>query len=248
MAARPGDARLPPPAQLLAALPRLAAQTPEVLQLGSALPLGCLNFRLAELRAGAAAINEDTKALKALSLPVQLFASTEDKILPSVDECRRLARRLGNARVTTLQASGHCPLLEGEVSLADLLEKAELTRRAPAKRKDYIADFVPPTAEAVRNATERLAGVRKATSPVFVSTLDDGRRVSGLRGLPPLDTKKPTLFVGNHQLYGFLDLPLVVEEVLNERGTLLRALAHPVAFGSGGGGGGGGPRARARAR
>ena len=157
------------------------------------------------------------KALKALSLPVQLFASTEDKILPSVDECRRLARRLGNARVTTLQASGHCPLLEGEVSLADLLEKAELTRRAPAKRKDYIADFVPPTAEAVRNATERLAGVRKATSPVFVSTLDDGRRVSGLRGLPPLDTKKPTLFVGNHQLYGFLDLPLVVEEVLNER-------------------------------
>ena len=239
MAARPGDARLPPPAQLLAALPRLAAQTPEVLQLGSALPLGCLNFRLAELRAGAAAINEDTKALKALSLPVQLFASTEDKILPSVDECRRLSRRLGNARVTTLQASGHCPLLEGEVSLADLLEKAELTRRAPAKRKDYIADFVPPTAEAVRNATERLAGVRKATSPVFVSTLDDGRRVSGLRGLPPLDTKKPTLFVGNHQLYGFLDLPLVVEEVLNERGTLLRALAHPVAFGSGGGGGGG---------
>ena len=61
------------------------------------------------------------------------------------------------------------------------------------------------------------------------------------------------LFVGNHQLYGFSDLPLVVEEVLAQRGALVRALAHPVAFNSnrsrasdasdaatGNGGGGGG--------
>jgi len=61
--------------------------------------------------------------------------------------------------------------------------------------------------------------------------------------------------VGNHQLYGFSDLPLVVEEILAQRGALVRALAHPVAFNSnrsrataadasdtstGGGGGGGG--------
>ena len=78
----------------------------------------------------------------------------------------------------------------------------------------------------------------------------------------------PVLFVGNHQLYGFSDLPLVVEEILAQRGALVRALAHPVAFnsnrsrattadasdtstggggrgggrdGGGGGGGGGGP-------
>jgi hypothetical protein len=63
----------------------------------------------------------------------------------------------------------------------------------------------------------------------------------------------PVLFVGNHQLYGFSDLPLVVEEVLAQRGALVRALAHPVAFNSnrsrasdasdaatGNGGGGGG--------
>jgi len=56
--------------------------------------------------------------------------------------------------------------------------------------------------------------------------------VAGLGGVPSLDGGAPVLFVGNHQLYGFSDLPLVVEELLQQRGVLVRALAHPVAFNS----------------
>ena len=57
--------------------------------------------------AGAAAINENTKALKALTLPVQLFASTEDKILPSSTSAAA-SRAASATRVTALQASGRC--------------------------------------------------------------------------------------------------------------------------------------------
>lgn len=67
-----------------------------------------------------------------------------------------------------------------------------------------------------------LLGVFKVSSPVWLSTTSDGRRVAGLAGLPklpgevglPVGTAPPVLFIGNHQLYGFLDLPLMVEEVL----------------------------------
>ncbi|KAL3915952.1 MAG: hypothetical protein SGPRY_007023, partial [Prymnesium sp.] len=43
----------------------------------------------------------------------------------------------------------------------------------------------------------------------------------------------PVIFVGNHQLYGFSDIPLVVEQIYRERGQWVRALAHPVAFSRG---------------
>ena len=47
---------------------------------------------------------------------------------------------------------------------------------------------------------------------------------------PSRPPPKPTLFIGNHQLYGFLDLPLLVEELYQQTGSLVRGLAHPVAF------------------
>ena len=49
-----------------------------------------------------------------------------------------------------------------------------------------VADFTEPTAEQFANASKRLASIRKLTSPVFLSTTADGRRVAGLGGLPSL--------------------------------------------------------------
>jgi len=136
------------------------------------------------------------------------------------------------------------PFLEARVDFAELLRKTRLTEREPAGRKDYVTEFKPPSAEAYARATANLQNVRRLTSPVFLSTTADGKRIAGLDGLPPLrspsaesdpavETKQevpPVLFVGNHQLYGFLDLPLVVEEIQRQTGVLVRALAHPVVF------------------
>ena len=243
--ARRSDVSLPAPFRVPAALARLSSQLPEVGALASALPLETLAYRLAMLLEGAKEV-EGLK-LSALRLPVQVIASTEDRVLPSVDEGKRLVRAMPNARLTQLPSSGHVPLLEARVDLARVLRDAELTSRAPAPKIDYVDDFTPPSAEAFANASARLLNIRKVTSPVFLSTAAGGRRVAGLSGLPPLAEGKPTLFIGNHQLYGFLDLPILVEEVYRQTGSLVRGLAHPVAFrtnrqgdGSDGGGGGGG--------
>lgn len=277
LGARRGDELLPPPLRLPTQLARLLAATPQLGELPQALPLPTLAFRLKMLLEAAEAA--DALKLAAFKLPVQLVASTDDRVLPSVEEARRLSRKLPNARVTRLEASGHVPLMEARVDLAKILRDEQLLQRTVlGKPKDYVVDFVPPSEEAYANASRSLSAIRKITSPVFLSTTADGRRVAGLGALPPLgsaiapppappeatssnesspvvssppasspasspasaqaqgERPPPVLFIGNHQLYGFLDLPLLVEEVQKQTGTLIRGLAHPVAFSANSGG------------
>ena len=265
LGARRSDAALAPPARAAALVQRLGSQLPALFDLGEALPADALSWRLRQLLAGAELLSN--ASLSAVKVPVQLYASTDDKVLPSTDECRKLQRQLPNAQLATLEGSGHVPMMEAQVCMRDLLREAKLLERTPLKPKDYVADFVPPTPEAIANASRSLALYRRLTSPVFLSTDRRGRKMRGLGGLPPINDvprtaaaagggratadggearAPPLMLVGNHQLYGFSDLPLVVEEVLVQRGSLVRALAHPVAFGNGGGGGGGGGGGEAR--
>ncbi|KAG2498570.1 hypothetical protein HYH03_003321 [Edaphochlamys debaryana] len=51
----------------------------------------------------------------------------------------------------------------------------------------------------------------------------------GAGGLPPDWGDGPLLFVGNHQLFAF-DMTVMVEQVLLEKGILMRGLAHPWLF------------------
>lgn len=69
--------------------------------------------------------------------------------------------------------------------------------------------------------------IRRLTSPVFFSTAADGRVQRGLSNLPDA---RPMLLVGNHQTFA-LDLGLMVEQIVRERGFLPRGLAHPAIFG-----------------
>lgn len=69
-----------------------------------------------------------------------------------------------------------------------------------------------------------LKQMRRVFSPLFYSTRADGSLERGLSALPLPDG--PLLFVGNHQLYGF-DGPMILEEMLRERGQLLRPLVFP---------------------
>ena len=70
--------------------------------------------------------------------------------------------------------------------------------------------------------------MRRLFSPVFFSTdAATGRLEAGLSALPPTGAAAPPLLLlGNHQLYGF-DGPLILEEMLREKGVALTALVYP---------------------
>lgn len=44
-------------------------------------------------------------------------------------------------------------------------------------------------------------------------------------GLENFDPEKPTLLVGNHTIYGVLDVPLLIAEIYKKKGVLVRSLA-----------------------
>lgn len=67
---------------------------------------------------------------------------------------------------------------------------------------------------------------RFVTSPVMFSTLEDGKIVRGLAGVPG---EGPVLLVGYHMFLG-LDLVPLVEEFLREKNVLVRGIAHPGLF------------------
>ena len=207
-------------------------------------PPRTLAARLASARVAAADV-ADPKTLAALTLPVEILVGSDDRLLPSVDEGRLLARDLPNARLTLLKSSGRSPLAERSVDLARLLRASRLTERQPAARTDYIGEFRMPSAEAFANASASLRTIRQLSSPVFLSTTRDGQRVRGLLGLRD-DLRRgrgaaqgdeegggrrpsPVLLVGNHNLIG-PDISLLVDEVWRETGVLVRGLSHPSNF------------------
>ena len=116
-------------------------------------------------------------------------------------------------------------------------------RTPPPLRRDRVNDFVPPSPEEASAAVQSLQGLRQVYSPVFYSLdPESGKVVRGLSGIPDKQEGKPMLFIGNHQTLS-LDLGLLVSEVYQEKGVLMRGLAHPVLFNQGGGGFGGVPGA-----
>ena len=67
---------------------------------------------------------------------------------------------------------------------------------------------------------------RFATGSILFSTLEDGKIVKGLAGVP---NEGPVLIVGYHMLMG-LELPPLCEAFLREKNIMVRGLAHPMLF------------------
>ncbi|OMO99360.1 Diacylglycerol acyltransferase, partial [Corchorus olitorius] len=65
-----------------------------------------------------------------------------------------------------------------------------------------------------------------ATGPVMLSTMEDGKVVRGLAGIP---SNGPVLFVGYHMLLGIETIPLVAQFLI-ERDIGVRGIAHPALF------------------
>ena len=247
------------PLQALALCSTLGTPRPEQLEqfasFAAATPLPTLKFRLSALRE-AAAIVSSPKALARLTLPVQLFVAGEDRLFPSADEGRRLARDLPNARLQLLPTAGHAPLLDPSVSLGALLRSSGLKERRVSSRTDYINAFRPPSEASLANASASLSTIRRLASPVFLSTTAvEGKRVAGVGALKPLlrsaqvraaeagaeavagaaaaaaeeAAPPPVLLVGNHQLIG-PDISLLIDEIYRGTGVLVRGLSHPSNF------------------
>lgn len=201
----------------------LEALLPQLATLSDIVPKSTLLWKLKMLRSAALYTNSRVHAVKA---EILLLASGKDRMLPSAEEAQRLMKILPNCRVRYFKDSGHTLLLEDGLNLTTLIKSTNLYRRS--NNHDYVLDFVSPTPQEFKEVYDRQIGwFRLATSPVMFSTLEDGKIVRGLTGIPQ---DGPVLLVGYHMLMG-LELTPLVGEIIRERNILVRGIAHPALFG-----------------
>ena len=190
--------------------------------------------------------------------PVQIFVGDSDRLIPSAEEGPRLARLLPQATVQVV-AGSHMLLQEGSLNLANALRDNGMYRplavtaarvaaaarsggqeppsdarparrvKPPTKTTIVLGDAAMPSQEAIEKARQSVTPLRRIVSPVFLSTSPAGEVEQGLRHMPVASGAGPVLFVGNHMLLA-VELGLLVDEVLTQKGMLLRGLAHPVVF------------------
>lgn len=186
------------------------------------IPKETLQWKLKLLKSGSSYANSRLHAVKA---EVLVLASGKDNMLPSGDEAKRLGRTLKNCRVRIFKDNGHTLLLEDNISLLTAIKATSMYRKST--RHDYITDFLPPSISEFNYAFNKVNGLlRLVTSPVMFSTLENGKVVRGLAGVP---SEGPVLLVGYHMLMG-LEIGSFLEGFLREKKILVRGVAHPQLF------------------
>lgn len=109
-------------AALLAGLDGLASRlTPET-----------LSWRLRNwLSTGCVEVNRGLSKLKDSGVPVLVLAGDQDRLLPSVDEARRLERVLGprTCEAVVLKEIGHACLLDDQVNVLKLIEECSVWKQ-----------------------------------------------------------------------------------------------------------------------
>ncbi|KAE8697432.1 putative Esterase/lipase/thioesterase family protein [Hibiscus syriacus] len=185
------------------------------------LPRETLRWKLNLLKSGSDCANTFVHGVKAQIL---LLCSGRDQLLPSQEECQRLQKALPDCEIRKFEESGHFLFLEDNVDLVTTIKAAAFYRRG--KQFDWVSDYVPPTPCEFKKVHESMRWLLSATGPVMLSTLEDGKVVRGLQGIP---SEGPVLFVGYHMLMGIEIVPLVAQ-LLMERNILVRGIAHPVIF------------------
>jgi pimeloyl-ACP methyl ester carboxylesterase/1-acyl-sn-glycerol-3-phosphate acyltransferase len=201
------------------------------------LPAETLEWRLSKwLDTGSRLVSPRLKDLK---IPTLVLVGKEDRLLPSLEEGRRLRRLLPCVQVKEVSDGGHA-LLDGTIDLGKELRLARVFKPKYTGRRDeqssaslrdtsYL-EFPLPTDEEMEEFDKQLGyALQTAFSPVFFSIDNAGRVVRGLGGVPSGIEGRPVLLVGNHQLFG-ADLALLIRQFVKEKKTLPRGLAHPMVF------------------
>ncbi|KAK7337858.1 hypothetical protein VNO77_18446 [Canavalia gladiata] len=212
-----------PPAKKIEQLSRsLTALLPCIPNLANIIPRETLLWKLKLLKSAAAYANSRLHAVKA---EVLVLASGKDNMLPSVNEAQRLAGLLQNCKVRNFKDNGHTLLLEDGIGLLTIIKGTSMYRHS--SRLDLVKDFIPPSMTEFRYAMDQVAGLfRSVTGSVFFSTLEDGKIVRGLSGVPD---EGPVIYVGYHMLMG-LELISLADEFISQKGIVVRGIAHPELF------------------
>ncbi|XP_017975081.1 PREDICTED: acyltransferase-like protein At3g26840, chloroplastic isoform X1 [Theobroma cacao] len=189
--------------------------------LADILPRETLRWKLDLLKSGSACANSCLHAVKAQML---ILCSGRDQLLPSQEESQRLQKATPDCEIRMFEESGHFLFLEDSVDLVTIIKGATFYRRG--KHLDRVSDYMPPTPSEFKRIYESFKWVVTATGPVMLSTLEDGKVVRGLAGIP---SEGPVLFVGYHMLLGIEIIPFVVQ-LLTDRNILVRGIAHPALF------------------
>lgn len=216
------ESRLPPSLKLTQLSRNLIALLPCLSSLADIIPRATLLWKLKLLKSAAAYANSRLHAVKA---EVLVLASGKDNMVPSRDEAQRLMSSLQNCTVRHFNDNGHTLLLEDGINLLTVIKGTCKYRRS--RKRDYVSDFLPPSMSELKYTCDEVFGLlRLATGSVMFSTLEDGKIVRGLAGVPH---EGPVLIVGYHNLMG-LELNSLIEEFLREKNIMVRGAAHPELF------------------
>uniref|UniRef100_A0A803KWH7 Serine aminopeptidase S33 domain-containing protein n=1 Tax=Chenopodium quinoa TaxID=63459 RepID=A0A803KWH7_CHEQI len=154
-----------------------------------------------------------------------------DQLLPSLEEAERIRGALPKQEICVLKNtgkmpkceirsfkdSGHFLLLEDGVDIVTIIKSTNLYRCG--KIHDYLSDYLPPTDAEFKNLSDPFRWIDIATGPVMLSTLEDGKIVRGLAGIPievPVSASNiyKLLSSGSHILL----YPGGVREALHDKG------------------------------
>ncbi|XP_062143471.1 phytyl ester synthase 1, chloroplastic isoform X1 [Alnus glutinosa] len=216
------ESRLPPGQRFEQLSRGLTALLPYLSDLADIIPKDTLLWKLKLLKSSAAYANSRLHAVKA---EVLVLSSGKDNMLPSGDEAQRLKKSLQNCVVRHFKDNGHTLLLEDGICLMTVIKGTCKYRRS--RRHNFISDFLPPSTTELKYVCDQVIGfVRSASGSAMFSTLEDGKIVEGLAGVP---NEGPVLLVGYHMLMG-LELSSLVERFLIEKNIMVRGLAHPSLF------------------
>ncbi|KAK5837933.1 phytyl ester synthase 1, chloroplastic-like [Gossypium arboreum] len=216
------EGRLSPMQKIEQLSGNLTALLPLLSGMANIIPKETLVWKLKLLKTASAYTNSRLHAVKA---EVLVLASDKDNMLPSQDEAQRLMNSLSNCKVRRFKDNGHTLLLEDSLNLLTIIKGTCKYRHS--KKHDFIADFVPPSMSEFKYAFDEVAGyIRFASGSAMFSTMEDGKIVQGLAGVP---NEGPVLLVGYHMLMG-LELSCLIEAFLREKKIMVRGIAHPELF------------------
>ncbi|CAI8615521.1 unnamed protein product [Vicia faba] len=170
-----------PPTKIIEQLSNnLTSLLPCLPELADIIPKDTLLWKIKLLKSAAAYTNSRLHAVRA---EVLVLASGKDNMLPSVNEAQRLASTLKNCKIRIFKDNGHTLLLEDCIGLLTIIKGTCMYRRT--RRHDLVMDFIPPSMTEFRYAMDQVVGLfRSVTGSVMFSTLENGKIVKGLSGVP----------------------------------------------------------------
>lgn len=205
--------------------------------LAEILPRDTLEHKLKLLQDGCDSVEFDKIAQR-----VFILVGDQDLLLPSDREAERLEKLLARGYVRIEKGRSHSLLQEQGINIVSIMKQEGFytdVRKLSAQieKRPKVSTFgtpgpieLPTEIELKRYGSRVTQFSRTLSSPVFISTSEDGMRSFGL-GVLPTPGERPIIFVGNHQSLA-LDMGIFIEEILKERGIMLRGLAHPAIFAS----------------